>query len=87
MADAGRARLEKALRWIEENWVGEKACAICGNTGWFMGEAIGEMRQINPGSRWLPNAGPAYPLIVLSCENCGYTLLFNAIVLGLMDGE
>ena len=58
MADAGRARLEKALQWIEENWVGEKACAICGNTGWFMGEAIGEMKRINPGSRWLPNAGP-----------------------------
>ena len=85
MADTGRAKLERALRWIEENWVGEKSCAICGNTGWFMGDAIGEMRQINPGSRWMPNTGPSYPVIVLSCENCGYTLLFNAIVLGTMD--
>ena len=50
-----------------------------------MGDAIGEMRQINPGSRWMPNTGPSYPVIVLSCENCGYTLLFNAIVLGTMD--
>ncbi len=86
MAAAGKAKLEKALWWIEENWVGEKSCAICGNSGWFMGEAIGEMRQMNQGSRWIPNSGPAYPLIVLSCKNCGYTLLFNAIVLGLMDG-
>ena len=86
MADAGKSKLEQALRWIEDNWVGQKACAICGNSGWFMGEAIGEMRQMNQGSRWIPNSAPAYPLIVLSCENCGYTLLFNAMVLGVMDG-
>lgn len=86
MAASGKGKLEQALRWIEDNWVGEKSCAICGHSGWFIGETIGEMKQINPGSRWIPNSGSAYPLIVLSCENCGYTLLFNAMVLGIMDG-
>ena len=85
MASIGRGDLEKALRWIEENWVGEKDCAICGNSGWLMGEAVGEMKHLNPSSRWMPNFGSSYPLIVLSCENCGYTLLFNAIVLGVTD--
>ncbi len=85
MATIGRGDIEKALRWIEDNWVGQKACAICGNTGWFMGDAVGEMRQITPKSRWIPTSGSTYPLIVLSCETCGYTLLFNAIVLGLME--
>ena len=85
MEDPGRARIERALRWIEDNWVGQKACPICGNSGWFMGDVLGEMRQLNPNARWMPNFGSTYPMIVLSCENCGYTLLFNAIVLGLMD--
>lgn len=85
MATAARAQVEKALRWIEDNWVGQKECAICGNTGWFMGEAVGEMKQMSSRSKWIPGNGPSYPMIVLSCENCGYTLLFNAIVLGVMD--
>ncbi|MDE2781264.1 MAG: hypothetical protein OXI91_16540 [Chloroflexota bacterium] len=86
MATTARAQLEKALRWIEENWVGQKECAICGNSGWFMGEVVGEMKQMNSKSKWIPNTGPSYPMIVLSCENCGYTLLFNAIVLGVVEG-
>ena len=85
MASVGRGALEKALAWIEDNWVGKKECAICGNSGWLMGEVVGEMRHLNNSSRWMPNFGSSYPMIVLSCENCGYTLLFNAIVLGLMD--
>ncbi len=86
MASAGKAGLEKALEWIEENWVGKKSCPICENTGWFMGEVMAEMRQISRAVRLMPTSGPSYPMMVLSCENCGYTLLFNAMVLGVMDG-
>ncbi len=52
-----------------------------------MGEAIGEMNQTNPGSRWSPKSGSDYLLIALPCENCGYNLLFIAIDLGIMERD
>ena len=85
MATIEKGELEKALRWVEQNWVGQKACVICGNSGWLIGDVVGEMRRVSPGPRWLPKPSSSYPMIVLSCENCGYTLLFNAMVLGVTD--
>ena len=75
--------LQRALDWIEDNWVGKRSCPICEGTGWFVGEYLGEVKSIQPKSKFWLNGGSSYPMIVLSCENCGYSLFFNAIVAGM----
>ena len=84
MTTAKKVDIDKAIAWIDEHWIGQKACPICENTGWFVGDVAGEMREMRPNNLI---SGPRYPLIVISCSTCGYTLLFNAIVGGLVEGE
>ena len=76
--------LEKALAWIDEHWTGQKACPICQNNRWGLSEMVGEVRQMTP--HQLPQGRAAYPLVILTCQTCGYAVLFNAVVIGLLKG-
>lgn len=71
--------IDKAIEWIDEHWTGQKECPICKNTGWFVGDVIGEIRQMGRDQRFV--ASSFFPVIVLSCKTCGYSLLFNAAVM------
>ena len=31
--------------------------------------------------------GTSYPVVMIACNGCGYTALFNAVMLGLLDAE
>ena len=31
--------------------------------------------------------GTSYPAVMIACKSCGYTALFNAVMLGLLDVE
>ena len=84
MATAKRVDMDQAKAWIDEHWTGQKTCPICNSTGWFMGDVVGEVREMHPNNLI---SGSFYPLIVISCRTCGYTLLFNAMVGGLVEGE
>ena len=77
--------IDRAKAWIDEHWTGSNACPICENVDWTMGDVVGEVRQL-PRNRRLIGA-PVYPLVFVTCTTCGYTLLFNAIVVGLVEVE
>ena len=32
-------------------------------------------------------AGNSYPAVMIACNGCGYTALFNAVMLGILDSE
>ena len=32
-------------------------------------------------------AGSSYPAVMIACNGCGYTALFNAVMLGILDSE
>ena len=31
--------------------------------------------------------GSSYPVVMIACNGCGYTALFNAVMLGILDAE
>ena len=37
---------QKALTWLNQHWVGSKACAVCTNTKWAISDNIVEVRII-----------------------------------------
>lgn len=77
--------LEKALAWIDEHWTGQKACPICENSRWGICDMVGEVRQMPPENPL--NGEAAYPLVIVTCQTCGYSLLFSAVTVGLVTGE
>ena len=68
---------------ISTVWKGKRECPICIHTTvWSIGTIV-EVREFNEGNH-CPGAAIT-PLIQVQCNNCGYTVLFNAIALGVVD--
>lgn len=66
-------------------WNGKRECPICiSRTIWSVGTIV-EVREFNEGNH-CPGAAIT-PLIQVQCNNCGYTMLFNAIALGVVDRD
>ena len=67
---------QQAIRaWIKEK-VGELACPLCRHQNWTLGDVSGRI-YIDVTS------GLGYPVVVLVCHHCAYTLTFNSIIMGI----
>lgn len=73
---------EKFATLLNERWDGQKECPICKKNEWLLSDYLAEVRTFTKGSILL--GAPVYPVVVVTCRVCGNTLLFNAIVLGLV---
>lgn len=74
------------VRWIEKHWKGEGRCPVCAeNDRWQPGDHVVELRRHRSGA---PAPGPpVQKLVSVTCTNCGNTLFFDAVVLGLVSPE
>ena len=70
---------------ISTVWKGNRECPICiSRTTWVIGTLV-EVREFNEGNHC--SGAAITPLIQVECNNCGYTVLFNAIALGVVDSQ
>lgn len=74
--------IQKAIAWIDEHWTGQKTCPICLNTRWGVADTVGDVQMMGLNKE---PTDRTYPLVILTCQTCGYTVLFNATVIGLME--
>jgi hypothetical protein len=74
--------LERAQAWFER-W-GHKPCPVCSTYAWRMQHQLGQVERLPPGpfgagtepeGRW--------PLLLVTCQTCGYLLTINAIDAGI----
>ena len=68
---------------VNEVWTGNRPCPICSKGSYWFISNISEMREYNDGN-FCPGA-LVCPLIRATCNTCGYTILFSAIALGIVD--
>ena len=71
-----------ARRWVKEHWR-NYSCPFSGDTNWDIGRYITETRKFSGGS--LDLYGPVYPFLVVTCKGCGYSVLLNAIKIGILS--
>ena len=57
------------------------ACSWCGQNKWGVEPTLVELRTFDPAAFVV--GGPVYPLVTIICGNCGHTMLFNALKMGL----
>ena len=82
MTTVAQEDIQKAIAWIDEHWTGQKACPICQGDSWGVSSMVGEVHLANPDEGRIDRS---YPLVILTCQTCGYALLFNAVVVGLLE--
>jgi hypothetical protein len=76
--------MSKAGPWLNSKWAGLKTCPICRANSWNLPTTLVELRQFYGGDLVLGADSSLQPIFPLVCLNCGHTLLFNAIVMGLV---
>ncbi|HEY7830253.1 MAG TPA: hypothetical protein VIC06_06780 [Solirubrobacteraceae bacterium] len=69
---------ERATRWLEEHWPEPRVCVICLDNTWTVGSVVEAPLYRTDG---------LYPYVPVSCTKCANTLFFNAIQMGLFEGE
>lgn len=76
---------EKVLKSLTQKWPEPRVCSVCHQQQWNVSDKVFEIREFHGGS--LVVGGPVVPVIAATCTNCGNTLFFNAILLGVVRSE
>jgi hypothetical protein len=75
---------EAARKWLDEKWT-RWDCPFHGDTTWGLGSVI------HGAQAWVPkggkNIGKSYPVVVLTCNTCGYSVFINAITMGIIPPD
>lgn len=79
-------RLSHDEREFAELWLAEKSrhdvlCPICGEGNWTLGDFVVAAPIFAPKRYSIGLA--SYPSLIVACEDCGYTMFFNAAIVGL----
>jgi hypothetical protein len=62
-----------------------KQCFVCGASKWEVNHYLAEMRLFRRGDISLQDG--VYPVAVAHCATCGNTVLFNAIIRGIVQQD
>ncbi len=82
---AEEAKVDKAnvQEWLQEKWTGLKTCPISGDNNWTIGDYLVQPMTYSAGGLTL--GGPGYPMVMVICSTCGYTVFFNAVMMRLLE--
>jgi hypothetical protein len=76
---------QKLLTHLSEKWKG-RSCSMCDARNWNLSDKLFELREFQGGELVL-GTGPIIPLVVVTCNNCGNTVLVNAIKAGAIEPQ
>ena len=59
-------------------------CPMCSQSSWTADKNLFELRAFHGGNMVI-GSGPIMPLVVLTCNNCGWTSFVNALISKLVE--
>lgn len=68
--------LQKVKTFLDEKWKGQVICPICKDHQWTI------WNHVVNAPIWGTQSGDVYPMVVVYCKTCSYSLFFNAISAG-----
>lgn len=74
---------KKIIDYIRKKWTTPSTCPVCKNNNWTVSTDVYEVRLFHGGNMVIGGKSSIMPLIPVICNECGNTILFNAIITGL----
>ncbi len=71
--------------WLIEKWGPEGECYVCKTSDWPIGKDLVTPTLFSEKGLWA--GGTAYQQVIIVCTNCGHTVHFNAITIGLLESN
>ena len=62
-------------------------CPLCNSGEWNVSDTIFELREFQGGSLVVGGDHSIYPVIPLTCNECGNTYFLNPLKLGILDPQ
>lgn len=78
-------QIQSVIRRINEVSPHGIVCPICGQRHWNINDVVIESREFQNGDFILGGESAIIPFVSLNCTNCGNTILFNALHLGVVN--
>lgn len=79
--EGGMSNSQKVQQLINSKWK-SKVCPMCHVNNWDGSEDVFQLMQFSKGG--LSVGGPVVPVLPITCSSCGYTVLINAMVAGIV---
>lgn len=76
------AQYEEVLAKLDAVWGGHPKCPLCGGQDFAMADRVFELVEHSPDIETRERR--VAPVLPVFCLKCGYTMLVNAIVLGIV---
>jgi hypothetical protein len=70
---------EKFIAFIGQKWDG-RSCPMCGSGPWSVQDKVFQLTEFSDGNMVI--GGPVIPVVPVTCNNCGYTVVVSAILAG-----
>ena len=77
--------VDQMIEHLRQTW-GERSCLWCQGDDWSVGDDVFELRKYAGGGLMVGGA-PVVPVVPVTCNKCGNTVLINAIVGSVMSSE
>jgi predicted nucleic-acid-binding Zn-ribbon protein len=75
----GNFDTNKFIAFISQKWSGRR-CPMCGSGPWSVQDKVFQLTEFHDGNMVI--GGPLVPVVPVTCSNCGYTVVVNAILSG-----
>lgn len=59
-------------------------CGLCGNDQWLFDDVLYEVRESQTQHLFSRSDAKVFPLILITCSNCGNSHMLNALVTGIV---
>jgi predicted nucleic-acid-binding Zn-ribbon protein len=79
------AQQEAIHEWLRDKWTTARGCPFCGNTKWTIQNQLGALILMDKSGNM--DLSSSYPNVVVTCDNCKYTVLFNAVPMDVLPKE
>jgi hypothetical protein len=70
----------RAQQWFAK-WV-HKPCPVCNTEAWNIHRKLGQIENLPPGPPGMAPPDGRVPVLLVTCQTCGYHLTVNAIIAG-----
>jgi hypothetical protein len=78
---------DKALKWLSEKAAqkehGQLSCHVCGRFGWILSDWLVGPVTLDSSNFAALFGTVVYPHVQIHCQNCGNTMWFNAMMMGI----
>lgn len=79
MKNKSNLDVEKFIKHLETKWGADKPCPMCGSKNWVVSDKVYELREYHGGNIVI-GGSPIVPIIPVSCDNCGNTIMVNPLI-------